>query len=293
MEKKRIVITGGNGQLGRSFSKLGSVFENLELLPIDINELDISKTDDVDRIIPDLRPDFLINCAAYTAVDAAEENQDSAFKVNYSGPKNLSSICKVLNIPLIHISTDYVFPGDSEKPYQENDPTGPVTVYGRSKLAGEEAIIQSGVLGMIIRTSWLYSEFGHNFVKSMIRLGGEKEELSVVSDQLGSPTFAGDLANSILLILTKISDGIIEPKPSGIYHFGNAGVCSWYDLANAVMEISEIKCKIKPVSTEEFPLPAKRPAYSVLDTSKIRNEFNLEISQWRTSLIKCLEQLKV
>ncbi len=293
MGKQRIVITGGNGQLGSSLLKLGPFFKDFELLPIDIQDLDISNKEKVNEFIPGLKPDFLINCAAYTAVDTAEKNEDSAFKVNQTGPEYLSIVCKELGIPLIHISTDYVFPGDSDKPYQENDPTGPVTVYGRSKLAGEKAILRSGVQGMIIRTSWLYSEYGHNFVKSMIRMGREKKEISVVSDQLGSPTYAGDLARSILLIITKISEGHNLSKQCEVYHFGNGGICSWYDLAQAVMELSEIICTIIPISTEEFPVPAKRPAYSVLDTSKIRNEFNLEISHWRTSLIKCLEQLKV
>ena len=292
MKTLKVVITGGDGQLGQSLMALKPNFPKLELIARDIHDADITNRKSLSKTILLLNPDFIVNCAAFTAVDKAENNEESALLVNRNGPENLAFVCKDLNIPLIHISTDYVFSGDAKTPYKVTDPTGPVTAYGRSKLAGEEAIFKSGVKGLIIRTSWLYSEFGHNFVKSIIKLGLEKEEISVVNDQLGSPTYAGDLANTILQIIIKISSDQALSDNASIYHFSNSGSCTWYDLAIAIMEISKTNCKVNPVSTAQFQRAAKRPAYSVMDISKIENDFKLKVPVWRNSLITCLGKIK-
>lgn len=291
MQGKKVLVTGSEGQLGSSVLKLREEFPRINFSTADIKELDITIREDVERFLILDNPDFVVNCAAYTAVDDAEKNEDSAFAVNKSGPGNLAVECRKYGIPLIHISTDYVFSGKGKKPYLEDDPAGPVTAYGRSKLAGEREVIDSGVSGMIIRTSWLYSEFGNNFVKSMIRLGQSRPEISVVNDQYGSPTYAEDLARAILTIINDKAEILKHQQPAGIFHFSNQGICTWHDLALAVMEYKGINCRIIPITSEEYPRPAKRPGYSVLDTKKIRDIFTIEIPHWRVSLLSCIKNL--
>ncbi len=293
MSIKRVLITGSEGQLGTSMLKQKNEFELLELIPTDLRELDITNKAEVISYLSGKPIDYIVNCAAYTAVDKAEQFETNAFAVNHIGPKNLANVCKTLKIPLIHISTDYVFSGQNYLPYKEIDPTRPLTSYGRSKLAGENSILDSGVHGIIIRTSWLYSEYGSNFIKSMIRLGHERKEIGVVFDQIGSPTYAKDLALAILEILKGFAAGTIMLEASKIYHYCNQGVCSWYDLAQAVMDINNINCLVRPITTKEFPLPAKRPHYSVLNTEKFRNKFDIEIPYWRNSLSHCIDLLKL
>jgi len=292
MGMKQVLITGSDGQLGSSLLELQNDFYGLELIPSDIADLDITRQDQVKDYLSSRSIDYVVNCAAFTAVDKAEQFETDAFAINQLGSKNLAETCESLKIPLVHISTDYVFSGESHLPYREDDLPGPLTAYGRSKLGGENSVLDSGVYGLIIRISWLYSEFGSNFVKSMLRLGSERKELGVVFDQVGSPTYAGDLALAILSILNGFSEGNIVLEKTKIYNYCNQGVCSWYDLAQAVMDIGELDCKIHPITTEEFPLPAKRPHYSVLNTSLFRNKFNLAIPHWRDSLSLCIENLK-
>ncbi len=291
MSRKQVLITGSDGQLGSSLLKLKSDFSQLDIIPTDLKDLDISKEQDIIKYLSSKSIDYVINAAAYTAVDRAEEEELQAFKVNHSGPKNLANVCGQLKIPLIHISTDYVFSGKAHLPYKEEDPTSPIGVYGRSKLAGESSVLDSGVYGLVIRTSWLYSEYGNNFVKSMVRLGQSRSDLRVVFDQIGSPTYAENLAHSILKIISGFVEGSFVVEPVEIYHYCNQGICSWYDFAQSIMEIGEINCKVHPITSEEFPLPAKRPHYSVLNTRKIRDKFALEVPHWRESLSKCIEQI--
>ena len=292
MGRKQVLITGSDGQLGSSLLKLQNDFLSLELIPSDLADLDISRQDQVKDFLSSRPFDYVVNCAAFTAVDKAEQYETAAFEVNQLGPKNLAETCEALKIPLIHISTDYVFSGEANMPYKENDLPGPLTAYGRSKLGGENSVLDSGVYGLIIRISWLYSEFGGNFVKSMLKLGSERRELGVVFDQIGSPTYAGDLALAILKILNGFAAGNIVLERTKIYHYCNQGICSWYDLAQAVMDIGELNCRIHPITTKEFPLPAKRPHYSVLNTTLFRNKFGISIPHWRNSLSQCIENLK-
>ena len=292
MQVKKVLVTGGNGQLGLSLAKNSISFPALNIIPADIEEMDISRAEQVHEFYRETMPGLVVNCAAYTAVDRAEDDRETAFGVNKTGPANIASACLEYSIPLIHVSTDYVFSGKGENPCRENDITDPVTVYGKSKLEGENEIIRSGVNGIIIRTSWLYSEFGQNFVKSMVNLGKTKKEIGVVSDQTGSPTYAGDLAMAILNIAEKFFAYLENTSPAEIFHYSNRGVCSWKDLASLVMQEYGLNCRVRPVSTSEFPRRAPRPAYSVLDTNKIRNIFKLEIPLWEESLKKCIANIK-
>ena len=291
MGTKNVLITGSEGQLGRSILSYQDEFLGLKLIPSDIGTLDITDETRVKKFFSTLNIDYVVNCSAFTAVDDAEKMTGPAFAVNHKGPENLASACIDKEIPIIHISTDYVFSGELNRPYTENDPTGPVTVYGRSKLAGESSLLGSGISGLIIRTSWLFSEYGNNFVKSILSLGEKNEEIRVVFDQTGSPTYAGDLAKAILLIITEFSASKSMPEPLKIYHYCNHGVCSWYDLALAVIEMKKINCRVQPVTSVEFPRPAPRPFYSVLNNQSIRNKFGIVIPHWRSSLYRCLQNL--
>jgi len=288
---KNVLITGSEGQLGRSILGYQDEFHGLKLIPSDIGTLDITDKIRVKEFISSVKIDYVVNCSAFTAVDDAEKMASQAFAVNQKGPENLASACIDKDIPIIHISTDYVFSGELNRPYTENDPTGPVTVYGRSKLAGESSLLGSGISGLIIRTSWLFSEYGNNFVKSILSLGEKNDEIRVVFDQTGSPTYAGDLAKAILLIINEFSSSISQPEPLKIYHYCNQGVCSWYDLALAVIEMKKINCRVHPVTSAEFPRLAPRPFYSVLNNHSIRNKFGIEIPHWRSGLYRCLQHL--
>lgn len=283
-----ILITGANGQLGNELRKLESNYSNFNFLFTDVKELDITKTNDVEKFFDDNKISFLINCAAYTAVDKAEENKEAAHTLNTEAVKILSHIAKKHNTVMIHISTDYVFNGSNNVPYKESDTTKPNSVYGFSKLQGENEFINSGVKGIIIRTSWLYSEFGNNFVKTMLKLTRERNSLNVIFDQIGTPTYAFDLAKAILSIISDATKLIINNKVPQIYHYSNEGVCSWYDFAKEISDIAGNKCSISPIETFEYPQPANRPHYSILNKSLIKSTFGIIIPNWKDSLKKCI-----
>lgn len=286
----KILVTGAYGQLGNEIKVLETRFSGWKFLFTDIDTLDICDEIAVNKYLIQNKPDYIINCAAYTAVDKAENDFETAKKVNELAPKILAKYSKIISTKFIHISTDYVFDGETFTPYTEEEDVNPKSVYGETKLNGERNSIEENSQTIIIRTSWLYSSFGNNFVKTMLRLGNERDKLNVVFDQVGSPTYAADLANSILEIIS-----VVEKNPEkfvpGIYHFSNEGVASWFDFANAIFEISAIKCNVSPVRSDEFPTPAKRPNFSVLDKSKIKNSFGIEIPYWRDSLKICIQKL--
>ena len=252
--------------------------------------MDICDIETLTTIISDQHINAVINCAAYTAVDKAEEEEQIAQKVNSEGVLNLVDALKKVDGKLIHISTDYVFDGNYSQPYKESDPVSPIGVYGETKRAGELAVLNSSIDSIVIRTSWLYSVYGNNFVKTMLRLGNEKKSIQVVSDQKGTPTFAKDLAKTCLDILSNAGSTNISKKGS-LYHYSNEGVASWYDFARAIMEISNIDCNIIPIETKDYPTQAIRPLYSVLDKSKITSDFKVTIPHWRDSLANCLKKI--
>ena len=284
----KVLITGSNGQLGRSIQERSLLYPEFSFDFTDVDQLDITNKSALECYLKTSKPDVIINCAAYTAVDKAEEDKNLAYLINAEGPENLAKACKKHNCSLIHISTDYVFNGISHLPYTETMETNPPSVYGQSKLAGEKAILEYSDSAIIIRTSWLYSEFGNNFLKTMLKYGSERDELRVIFDQIGTPTYAGDLAVSIL----KIINSNKKLNQSEIYHFSNEGVISWYDFAKEIMDIAKVNCIITPIESYEYPLPAPRPHYSVLNKAKIKSTFGLSIPYWRDSLKLCLERIK-
>ncbi|MDA8893596.1 dTDP-4-dehydrorhamnose reductase [Flavobacteriaceae bacterium] len=286
----KVLITGSNGQLGSEIKELASDYENLECVFKDLPELDICDTEVLNMFIIDQHIDAVINCAGYTAVDKAEENPKIAEQVNAKGVLNLVNTLKKVDGKLIHISTDYVFDGNHSQPYKESDPTSPVGVYGQTKRAGELEVLNSSIDAIVIRTSWLYSAYGNNFVKTMLRLGNDKESIQVVFDQIGTATYAKDLAKTCLDILSDAGSTSISKKGS-LYHYSNEGVTSWYDFARAIMEISNIDCNIIPIETKDYPTQARRPLYSVLDKSKITSDFKVIIPHWRDSLANCIKKI--
>ena len=280
-----ILITGCNGQLGNEMQLLEKENPQHTYYNTDVQELDITNQEAVGRFVDDHQIDGIVNCAAYTAVDKAEDNQELCDLLNHIAPAYLAEAVEKRGGWLIQISTDYVFVGTNHTPYVETDPVCPNSTYGRTKLAGEQAAQQACSRTMIIRTAWLYSTFGNNFVKTMIRLGNEKSELGVIFDQIGTPTYARDLA---LCIMTAINQGV---KP-GIYHFSDEGVISWYDFTKAIHRIAGITtCHVRPLHTSEYPTPAARPHYSVLDKTKIKRMYGIEIPYWEESLRECVEKL--
>ena len=288
---KSILVTGANGQLGNELRELSVLYPDFTFTFIGRSELDLSNSAAIQAWFHDKLFDVIINCAAYTAVDKAESEQALAKAINTTAVDTLARIAKEKAIALIHISTDYVFDGKNFKPYSETDPTDPQAIYGQTKLDGELAMLAiNPANSIIIRTSWVYSSFGNNFVKTMLRLGKEREELGVIYDQVGTPTSARDLAQAILSIIQhpKLS----AQKETAIYHFSNEGVCSWYDFALAIFELSDIHCTVKPIETLDYPTPAKRPHYSLLNKAKIKNTFEITIPYWKDSLQACLDVLK-
>ncbi len=273
----KILITGAGGQLGTSLTKLLP-----EAILTDKNELDITNENDVNSFVKNNNINIIINCAAYTNVDKAEEETDLAEQINTVGAKNLAETGR----KIIHVSTDYVFDGQNNIPYKTEDKPSPISIYGKTKLAGEKEVLKNPQ-SVVIRTAWLYSSYGKNFVKTMLKLGSEKEQITVVNDQIGTPTYARDLAKAIVDILPQINT-----KTSGIYHFTNEGVCSWYDFATEIMHMANKKCKVLPISSSEYPTKATRPNYSLLDKSKIKNTFNINIRHWRQALVDCLKELE-
>ena len=283
-----ILVTGANGQLGNEFKVLDHNFPFCQFLFVAKEELNIGDISSLKKYFAGHSIDYCINCAAYTAVDKAETEKESAFSVNAGAIETLAKVCHTNNTQLIHVSTDYVFDGTATQPYKETDKTSPIGVYGSSKLKGEELAVQYCPSTIIIRTSWLYSSFKNNFVKTMLRLMKEKESINVVSDQQGCPTYAADLALAIMRI---IKSGKSKENP-GIYNFSNAGVTNWHAFAVAIKELSNSNCKVNPITTAEYPTAAKRPAYSVLDTAKIAATFPVAVPDWKDSLSKCLDLLK-
>ena len=287
----KVLIVGSNGQLGSEVRELAANYSKLVLVFKNSHELDICNFQALQDFIIDYKINVVVNCAAYTAVDKAEEDAEIAERVNSMGVANLVSALQTVNGKLIHISTDYVFDGNHFLPYKESDPVSPIGVYGETKRAGELAVINSDIDSIVIRTSWLYSSYGNNFVKTMLRLGNEKENLGVIFDQVGTPTYARDLAKTCLDILCGDSSVNIS-KNGNLYHFSNEGVTSWYDFAISIMELGGANCKVKPIQTKDYPTLAKRPQYSVLNKSKIKTDFKIEIPYWRDSLKDCIEKIK-
>ena len=282
---KNILITGANGQLGNEMRVVSAEQEQLVYHFTDVAELDICDIEAIERYVVEHAIDCIVNCAAYTNVNKAEEDTELCDKLNHQAPANLARVAAKHQVGLIHVSTDYVFNGEHHLPYKEDDPTCPNSVYGATKLAGEQAIQTLHPAAVIIRTAWLYSTFGNNFVKTMLRLGSERDELGVVFDQIGTPTYARDLARAIQHILVK---GIVP----GIYHYSNEGVCSWYDFTKMIFALGGITtCQLKPLHTDEYPTPAARPHYSVLDKTKIKQTYGVEVPYWVDSLRECISSV--
>ena len=286
-----ILITGAKGQLGCELQQLIPLYPQFHFISTDIDSLDLCDKKAIESFLDKNRVDYIINCAAYTAVDDAEDDADSCYQINCDAIQNLAgAACGKAKI--IHISTDYVFDGKASRPLQETDETNPQSVYGKSKLEGEQILLKSAPCSIIVRTSWLYSPFGNNFAKTMIRLGKEKEALYIVNDQIGTPTYAADLAKALLHIIVESEKR--NTFPSGIYHYSNEGACSWYDFCLKIHELAGITtCKVYPISTTAYPTKAARPLYSVLDKTKIRETFLLMVPHWEESLKSSFNQFVI
>lgn len=282
---KTVLVTGGDGQLGNSLRDISKNQYDYHFQFVDIEELDITMENQILDYFANNSISYCINCAAYTAVDKAESNQPLSSAINEKGAKNLAIACKKYDVTLIHISTDFVFNGNKNTPYNESDETDPISVYGETKLKGEQIVQSSLKKHFIIRTSWLYSEYGNNFLKTMLRLAETNKNISVVSDQIGTPTYARHLAKMIYIIISE------KNKNYGIYHYSNEGKATWYDFAHAIFLDTNNDVNLNPINTEGYPTPASRPKYSVLDKSKIKNTFKIEIQHWREALKECLSRL--
>lgn len=285
-----ILVAGANGQLGNELKIVSKNYYGYDFIFTDIDTLDLSNAKHTEEFIKDSKPDWIINCAAYNLVDKAESEPDTAILVNSTSVKNITDAIKNSECRFIHISTDYVYDGKSNVPYNEESPPNPLSAYGRSKLAGEKyALLHPH--SMVIRTAWLYSSFGKNFVKTILHHGKEKESLRVVFDQTGSPTYAADLATAIMHIVASVIRNQFA-FIAGIYNYSNEGVCTWYDFAVEIVKEAELDCNIQPILTKDYLLPAPRPAFSVMDKSKIKENYGLSIPHWRDSLTKCMKLLK-
>ena len=281
-----ILITGSNGQLGNEMQQAAKQFTEFNYMYTDVAELDICDKNALSDFVKANHVNVIVNCAAYTAVDKAETDVELCYKINRDAVRNIGEVAQENNIKVIHVSTDYVFDGTNHIPYTEDMPVCPATVYGKSKLEGEQALLESCKNSAIIRTAWLYSSFGNNFVKTMMKLGIERDSLGVIYDQVGTPTYAADLADVILKMLTK------EQFTPGIYHFSNEGACSWYDFTKSIHRIAKINCNVKPIETKEYPTPTPRPHYSVLNKSKIKSTYGITIPHWEESLQKCIQLMQ-
>jgi dTDP-4-dehydrorhamnose reductase len=299
MSKQTILVTGANGQLGQEIKQLSASWPQYEFIFLSKEDLAIHQVEQVRHSFKTYHPQYCINCAAYTAVDKAETEKDMAFRVNAEAVGVLAAVCKEYNCRFIHISTDYVFDGTATVPYKEDATTNPQNVYGASKLEGEKLALQHNPDSIIIRTSWVYSEFGKNFVKTMLRLMKEKEEISVVNDQYGSPTYAADLAEAIVQIIADLPNHHRHPEQSegtqlthhGVFNYSNEGVINWYEFATAIKELSGSQCEINPVPASSYPTPARRPAWSVLDKAKIQQTFGIKMKDWKQSLAECIRKI--
>jgi dTDP-4-dehydrorhamnose reductase len=283
---EKVLVTGSYGQLGTELNFLSSLLETHSFTFVDRDDLDITDETAVGAFFLKNQYNVLINCAAYTAVDKAESEKEIAFKINADGAGVLAKICLQHNCKFVHISTDFIFDGTNSFPIKESEKPKPLSVYGASKLAGEELAFAANPETLLIRTSWVYSSFGNNFVKTILKLCKERETLNIIFDQIGTPTYARDLAAAILIIIQQD-----EWKP-GVYNYSNEGVASWYDFAIAIRDIAKLKTKINPIETHEYPTPAIRPKYSVLNKTKIKNTFGLQIPYWRDSLMQCIQILQ-
>lgn len=279
-----VLITGANGQLGQSIEFISSKQPNIQFVFCSSKALDITNIDSVRENFRIYKPNYCINAAAFTAVDKAESEPEKAHLINVIGSENLAVICKENNTILVHVSTDFVFDGEKTTPYNEEDYPNPTGIYGQTKLDGEIAIQKTWEKHFIIRTSWVYSQFGNNFMKTMLRLASERDSLSIVDDQIGTPTNAVDLAEALVVIISTFNQQPTTNNLFGIYNFSNEGQCSWFDFAKKIFEINKVSIDLKPIPTSSYPTPAKRPVYSVLDKSKIKNTFDLEIKKWEQSL---------
>ncbi len=282
-----ILVTGANGQLGSELDALSTQYPDFDLFFTDRSLLDITNEEDIARFLDQHPFQYLINAAAYTAVDKAETEPELAKKVNALAPGLLAKACKQRNIALLHFSTDYVYHTEHNRPFKEDDFTAPKGVYAQTKLDGDLAVLSHTDNGMVIRTSWVYSSFGHNFVKTMLRLGKERDQLNIVFDQIGTPTYARDLAKATLDIIQEAK----KEELQGIYHYSNEGVCSWYDFALAIFELALITCDVRPIESKDYPTPAERPPFSVLNKGKIKEDFGISIPHWRESLADCISLL--
>jgi len=281
----KILVAGANGQLGSEINKISGLYPEMEFSFTDVAELDITNPGKVAEFLSLFKPDFLVNCAAYTNVDKAETDMVTATLLNATAVGILAEQSATVGCKMIHVSTDYVFDGNGPKPYREDDRVDPQSAYGKTKLEGELLCLKFNPESLIIRTSWLYSAFGNNFVKTMVRLGNERSELGVIADQIGTPTNAANLAQAILTIISSVEKGE-KTFVAGIYHYSNEGVASWYDFTKAIFDITGINCFVKPIATEDYPSPVQRPPYSVMNKSKIKLIFGLQIPHWRDSLIQ-------
>jgi dTDP-4-dehydrorhamnose reductase len=295
MEKPTILITGAAGQVGNEFRYLAFTHSHFKFLFTDVEQLDITKLGQVLRFFERNTPQYVINCAAYTAVDKAETDTMMAKKINLVGARNLAKACQKTGAVMIHISTDYVYHTHQNTPYKEDDRTNPQGVYAKTKLQGDKAVLKYCEHAMVMRTSWVYGSFGHNFVKTMLRLGKERSSLNVVFDQIGTPTYARHLAKAILQIVHKIENQLVSrdilSQSGGIFHYSNEGVTSWYDFAKAVFDLRQIPCQVNPILSAQYPTPAQRPPFSVLNKAKIRDTFGIDIPHWHDGLIECLKAL--
>lgn len=286
-----VLVTGANGQLGQSIQFIANKYPNIQFVYTDFQEMDITNIENCKAVFAKHQPHFCINTAAYTAVDKAESESDKAHLINAVGPENLAKVCKEFDTILVHISTDFIFDGTSKVPYLETDVPNPKSIYGQTKLDGELAIKRNWEKHFIVRTSWVYSQFANNFMKTMLRLASERDTLSVVNDQIGTPTYAVDLAEVLIKIINTENPTPNTQRPFGIYNFSNEGVCSWYDFAAAIFHQKGIEIDLKPIPTDSYPTPAKRPAYSVLDKTKIKKVFGVEVKNWKESLTISLNHL--
>ena len=282
---KNILITGANGQLGNEIRVASAQFPQFRFFFTDVTELDICNREAVHAYMAENHMDGIVNCAAYTAVDKAEDDAETCYRINRDAVKNLAEAAREYKLDIIHVSTDYVFDGKSYLPYTEVMPVNPSSVYGKSKLEGERILMEICPEAVIVRTSWLYSSFGNNFVKTMLRLGQERDKLNVIFDQVGTPTYAADLAVALLSILA-------AGKPAaGIYHYSNEGVCSWYDFTRSIHRLAGISCNLVPIESKEYPVRTPRPHFSVLNKAKIKQTYGTEIPHWEDSLEKCIRLL--
>ena len=282
---KTILITGSKGQLGNEMQQIAVHYPQFNFIYTDVDELDICDKTALDDFVKANSVNFIVNCAAYTAVDKAEDDVALCYKINSDAVRNIGEVAALNGIKVVHVSTDYVFDGTNYIPYKEDQEVSPATVYGKSKLAGEQALIESCNEAVIIRTAWLYSSFGNNFVKTMMKLGTERDSLNVVFDQVGSPTYAADLAEAIMKVVSS------ENFVAGIYHFSDEGVCSWYDFTKTIHKIAGITCNVQPIESKDFPARTPRPHYSVLNKAKIKSIYGITIPHWEESLEKCIQIL--